>query len=135
MIRAKRWRGGEPGGAAAVELALTLPILCFIGLATADFGRVIPASIAVADCARHGALYAADPNLSTSYANVAAAALAGAGNLSPTPAVATASGTDANGYQYVEVTVTYTFQTVAGYPGIPAEVPLSSTVRMPKAPG
>lgn len=135
MTTDRRRRPPTRRGAAAVELAILLPILCFIAFLAIDYGRVVPAAMTVADCARHGALYAADPTLasSTPYATVEEAALASAEELSPSPTVATAEGTDANGADYVEVTVSYTFRTL-GYPGIPDSIPLSRTVRMPVAP-
>jgi Flp pilus assembly protein TadG len=52
-------------GAAAVETALLPPFLCFVLLATVEFGRVFYYSVIVSNCARNGALmgslYASTP--------------------------------------------------------------------------
>ncbi|MHC5540094.1 TadE family protein [Singulisphaera rosea] len=123
-------------GAAAVELAMLLPFLCYACIATVDFGRVFSDLIKVNNCARNGALFAADPAFasSTNFASAQDAALADASGMSPAPTVSSTSGTDASGNQYVEVTVTYTFQSLTAYPGIPSSVTLTRKVRMMKTP-
>lgn len=122
----------RPRGAAAVELALLLPFLCFIFFVVADYSRLIADVLAVVDCARNGALFAADPNLAsnTPYVSIEQAALASADGLSPAPSVITTYGTDANNHDYVEVTVSHTFKTMIDYPGIPHEVAIRRTIRM-----
>jgi Flp pilus assembly protein TadG len=123
---------------AAVELALLVPPLLLGFMGAIDYARVFYDSVTVANCARDGALYAADPTFaaSTGYANVKQAALDDATDLSPTPTVVTppVQGTDASGNKYVDVTVSYQFYTVASYPGIPSSITISRTARMPLAP-
>ena len=58
----RRSRSPRSGGQALVELALILPILLTLSLATLDLGRVFYAQITISDAAREGALEAAqDP--------------------------------------------------------------------------
>ncbi len=47
--------------AAALELALVLPILAFLLVVIVDFCRVHYYSVTLSNCARSGALYASDP--------------------------------------------------------------------------
>lgn len=115
-------------GAAAVELAILLPLLCFMFMATVDFARVFYFSIVVTNCARSGAVHASDVSQSP-YASVREAVLADSGNLAPAPGVSVQETSS-----YVEVTVTHAFQTIAKYPGIPSEVVLRRTIRAQKSP-
>lgn len=121
--------------AAAVELALMLPLLAFIMVATCDFARLYYDYLTVTNCARNGALWASDPTTSaySVYSTVQQAALADAANLSPTPTVTLSTGTDANGNPNVSVTVSYSFQMISSYLGFPS-VNLSRTVEMRVAP-
>lgn len=123
-------------GAAAVELALLLPVLCFMAFLAVDFARVIPEASTIADCARSGALFASSAEIAgaSPFTTAEEAARAAAAGFDPPPDVSITTGTDAGGFDYVEVTVSHTFRTIAGYPGIPSEVPLSRTVRMPILP-
>src|SRR5262249_40545307 len=123
-------------GAAAVELAVLLPVLAFLFVAAVDYPRVSYYSVTVENCARNGALYASDPVMAAQppYASITAAAQAEAPNLSPAPSVSSASGTDGDSNPYVEVTVTWSFQTLTNYPGVPSTVTVSRTVRVRKAP-
>jgi Flp pilus assembly protein TadG len=121
-------------GAAAVEMALLLPILSFLCVIAVDFARIFYFSVTVENCARNGALYQSDPYApaESQYPTVTAAALADASNLndpSNPPTVSTASGSDSSG-PYIEVTVAYTFQTITNFPGVPATLTLRRTVRM-----
>jgi Flp pilus assembly protein TadG len=131
----------RPGrrAAAAVELAVMLPLLALILVGTCDFARVFYYYLTITNCARNGALWASDPTTSvySQYSTVQQAALADASNLSPTPTVTSSNGTDADGHPNVSVTVTYTFQMVSGYLGF-SSITLSRTVEMrvaPAAPG
>src|SRR5438477_7483392 len=92
-------------GVAAVELAVLLPFLAFLFVIAVDWSRIFYYSLTVSNCARNGALYAADPYSTTirPYSSIDAAALADAPNLSPTPTVTSASGADGYG-TYVECT-------------------------------
>lgn len=52
-------------GAAAVELAVVLPLLVFLTLATIDFGRIIHSYIVVSHAARAGAGYGSTHRFTT----------------------------------------------------------------------
>jgi Flp pilus assembly protein TadG len=119
-------------GVAAVELAVLLPFLAYIFAISVDWTRVIYFTVTVNNCARNGALYAADPYSTTisPYATMTQAALADASNLSPQPTVTSASGIDANGYAYVDCTVSYDFHTITNFPGVPSSTPVVRTVRV-----
>ncbi len=119
-------------GAAAIEMALLAPPLCFMAVATVDFGRVYYASATISNCARNGAIYASDPIYSATspYASVQEATLADAGNVSPTPTVSSSTGTDSRGDPSVSVTVSCPFTTIMTYPGIPTSTTIARTVQM-----
>ncbi|GBD35585.1 hypothetical protein HRbin36_00698 [bacterium HR36] len=122
--------------AAAVELALLLPIIMFLFVAALDYGRISYYSQILANCARSGALYASDPYAPTAarYRSVAEAALAEATDLTPKPTITWYYEPGSNGRTYVVVTAAWTFQTLISYPGIPHTVALQRIVRMPLAP-
>ena len=68
-------------GAALVELVIMLPMLSFILVASADFGRAFHDLVTITDCARNGALYASrnpGQSPSTYQAGINSAALADA---------------------------------------------------------
>ena len=123
-------------GAAAVELALLLPLLMFMFVLAVDYGRIFFFSVTITNCARAGAIWASDPFEQTEspYASVQQAALAEAPNFAPQPSVSSTYGTDANGDPYVEVTVTGTFNTITRYPGVPSSTTLTRRIRMRVAP-
>jgi Flp pilus assembly protein TadG len=123
--------------AAAVELAICLPVLFFFFVIAFDWARVYYYSETIENCARQGALWASDPvaAIQSPYTTVSQAALADAGNLSPQPNVSSAAGaSDANGNATIAVTVTWSFPLVTNYPGIGNSVNLSRTVTMTVAP-
>ena len=119
-------------GAAAVELAVVLPLLVFLFLLAIDFARVYYFSLTLTNCARAGALYASDPAVQDEcpFPSTQAAALADATNISPAPKITESNGTDASGRAYVQVTASYTFATITGFPGIPNNIALNRTVKM-----
>ena len=121
--------------AAAVELAIMLPLLMLIMMISCDFARLYYHYLTITNCARNGALWASDPTTSvySQYSTVTQAALADAPNLSPTPTVTSSSGTDADGHANVSVTVNYTFSLISSYLGF-STVTLSRTVEMRVAP-
>jgi Flp pilus assembly protein TadG len=135
---------GSRRAAAAAELALVLPVLTFLMLATVDFARCFYAYITITNCARNGALWACDPATQSQspYTTLTQAAQADAqGNLSPLPTVDAAtysstvngtSSTTAVSNGYVQVTVRWTFTTLIDYSafGIPHTTNLSRTVCM-----
>ena len=121
-------------GLAAVELAVLLPFLSFILVATIDFCRVFYFSVAVSNCARNGAVYgSADQTRARDTSGIQTAAAADASfNLDP-QRLNVSSTTDA-ATSYVQVTVNYPFTTITRYPGIPRHMNLSGTVRMDVVP-
>jgi Flp pilus assembly protein TadG len=124
-------------GAAAIELAILLPILALMFVFVVDFGRVFYFSQTIENCARAGALYASDDAAPSRqlYANVQDAARAEAPNLSPHPTVpAPVTDIDAAGNAYVRVTCNWTFNTIISFPGVPATRTLSRTVQVRKVP-
>jgi Flp pilus assembly protein TadG len=118
-------------GAAAVELAVLLPVLGFLLVVTVDYARVFYYSLTITNCARNAAYYECDPaaRAESPYASARDAALADAGDLKPAPTVTTSTGAG-----QVAVTVTYPFQTIMNYPGVPKTINLARTVRMDLAP-
>lgn len=133
-MRLRPWHYGRTRrGAAAVELALLLPLLASLLLITVDFARLYYCYDIVTNCARNGALYASNPAAASElpYANVTQAAQADAQyDLNPLPTVATSNGIDSNGNTYVDVTVVWPFSTISNYPGLSNPINLTRTVRM-----
>ncbi len=136
-------RGRRRFGLAAVELAVALPMLCFVSAATIDFARVAYYEQAVANFARNGALWAAYQSntavapsnaFTSTYTSIDEAALADASNFGTAPTITNASGTDASGNAYVRVTASYNFSTVLNYPGIPASFTITRSATMAVAP-
>lgn len=106
-------------GATAVEAAVVMPLLMLLFVASVDFARVFQHMQVIAECARVGAVYAADPDLAarTEFETPEAITLAAAGKLSPTPTVVVAYGTDSRGDKYAEVTVNYSFKMITSLLG------------------
>ena len=129
-------RGHRRKAAAALELALLMPMLSYVCVVTIDYSRLFFFWTTIAPCALNGAYYLSDSNMAASsgYSSYQQAALADASNLSPAPTVSTTSGTDSSGNAYVTVTVSYAFQTLFNYPGIPSSVTLSRKVQMAVTP-
>ena len=121
--------------AAALELALILPVLCLIASITIDYSRLFYHWTIITSCAYNGASYASLNPTATASA-VSGAALTDATNLtSPAPTVSVApQGTDSGGNAYIEVTVSYTFQSIFPWPGMPTSVALSRKLRMSVTP-
>ncbi len=136
---ARRRRPGPRRGAAAAELALLLPLLTFLLVATVDFARIFHAYNVVTNCARNGALHASDATTAQNspYGDYKAAALADAAGLSPaipSANVTLANGTDADGNGTVAVTVSYDFPLITGYLGLGSTQTITRTVQMRVAP-
>jgi Flp pilus assembly protein TadG len=126
-------------GAAAVEMALVLPLVLLLTFAAVDFGRVVNAYLVVSNAARCGAEYGSMHEFtaytqSTWQAQVQSAMTAemqglqgySAANLQST----ITSTTDGNGLFVLSVTASYPFTTIVNWPGIPAQVQLSHQVTM-----
>ena len=138
-------RRAKRPGVAAVELALLLPLLVFLCMATIDFARVVYALVIVQNCARNGALYefykASGNSLPSNWTSLSTAVQADAGNLSVS--IPSTSGGDANPYSpqagtgnYVTVTVECDFPLLMlgsnqGLPSIGGSITLSQSVSMP----
>ena len=128
-IRNRHGRSRSRSGAAAVELALLLPVFCYICVAATDYSRVFYVLATLSDSARAGAIYYATRPSATN-SGIQQAALADASDLNPAPTITTATGTDASGNAYMQVTAAYQFTTLMPYPGIPSTVNLSRQVTM-----
>jgi Flp pilus assembly protein TadG len=119
-------------GAAAVELALLLPVLMIVLVGAADFARVFRYAVIITNCARNGAIYGtSSPTAALDTAGIQTAALRDAGSLGPT--VSSSTGTTTNGsdtYTYVNVTVTYNVSLYCSYLGIADPFALTRTIRM-----
>jgi Flp pilus assembly protein TadG len=126
---------GRRQGAAAVELAVLLPVLGFLFICGVDFARVFYHHVTITNCARNGAVYGStDATYAANTAGIQAAALQDATNLSPTPTVSSTTGTNASGKPYVRVTVTYPFLPFASYPGYANPITITRTIEMRVAP-
>jgi len=126
---------GVRKGAAAVELAVLLPFLCFLFVITVDFSRVFYFDLTVANCARNGALYGAkDPTKALDSSGIKAAAQRDAGNLDLNQLTVTSSTDSSKTPTTVTVTVTYPFTTITSYPGVPSSQTLSRSLTMKIAP-
>jgi Flp pilus assembly protein TadG len=122
----------HPRGAAVVEFALVLPLIMLLFAMGVDFARVYFNAQIVADCARVGAHFVANPDLSdrTEYANAEAIVLECARNLSPAPTVSVIENKNASP-PYVEVTVTHRLSRVCPLmlPSMPPEIEVTRTSR------
>ena len=122
-------------GVAAVELALLLPLICFLFVITVDFARVFYFDLTVANCARNGGIYGGrDPNSALDSAGIKTAAKMDAGNLDLTKLTVSSTTDDPTTPTLVTVTVTYPFTTITHYPGVPSSMTLSRSLRMNVAP-
>jgi Flp pilus assembly protein TadG len=127
--------------AAAVELAIILPVLTLLALACLDFGRFAYHHIAVTNAARAGAQYAITNSYApdaeavwrtqvelSARAELSSQSADDSGSLTTTIAVTV----DASGRRQLRVEATYTaFQTLVSWPGIPDNPVLRSAVVVP----
>jgi hypothetical protein len=139
---------------AAVELAVLLPFLGFILIATVDFARVFYCAMTIENCLHNGAIFGSQafdnqnqqwlgnnqywqgPNGQVVSQGRAASELDGT-NLNPVLAdsnITLANGTDADGNPVSIVTISYPFQTIASYPGIPSQLTIQRSAQMRVAP-
>ena len=121
--------------AAAVELALILPVLCSIAAITIDYSLLFYHWSTITVCAYNGACYASLNPTATSSA-VSNAALVDASNLTnPAPTVGSpVTSTDSSNNKYVAVTVSYTYTTHFPWPGLPSSVALTRTLQIAVTP-
>jgi hypothetical protein len=130
-------------GIAAVELALVLPVMIFMCMATIDFARVAYAQVTLQNCARNGALYefykAAGYTMPTGWTTLSAAVNADAGSLNVT--IPVTYGANANPYTpmsnstiTVVVQCNFTFISYPSFTNLPAMssgVTLTQSATMP----
>lgn len=132
MIRSLKRRRDQRGGAAAVELAVLLPLLAYLAVIATDWARLFQQLITVQACARNGALYASDAMAAgqSPYANVQQAAMAEAPEFATAATVTATSTTDSTGYPAVIVTVQVPFNTITNFPGVPSNQTLVRRTQM-----
>jgi Flp pilus assembly protein TadG len=118
-------------GAAAVELAVVLPLLLLLFAVGVDFARVYYFAQIVSNGARVGALYASNPDVAdrTPYETTQEAMRASLGDLQPEPNITIGEGLDKLGHRYAEVTVQYKYRPVTRFAGLRSSQPLTSTAR------
>ena len=130
-------------GAATVELAVLLPVLCFLFVIAIDYARVFYYSLTMENAARNGAYYASDYPGIYSYQTAEQVTLADLSNLSPAPTVEIRYSTVSDGpfdsaapisTGYVQVQVTWTFNSITRFPGVPNTTILVRRCHMKVAP-
>src|SRR4051812_3829396 len=106
-------------GAATLELAVLLPILCFLFVIAIDCARVFYYSVTLNNAARNGAYYASNYPGIYSYQNAQAVVAADVSDLSPAPTVTIYYSNVADGpfesaaplvNGYVQVEITWQFK-------------------------
>jgi Flp pilus assembly protein TadG len=121
-------------GMAVVELALLLPLLCFLFVASVDFARVFYFDLTLVNAARNGAIYASqNPTTAIDTAGIKAAVQKDTTNLNVQRLTVTSS-TSGSSPTMVVVTVSYPFTTITKYPGISSQFTLRRTIQMSVAP-
>lgn len=122
-------------GVAAVELAILLPLLCFLFVITVDFARVFYFSLTVTNCARNGAVYgSADPTAANDQTAIKTAAQLDAGNLNPSKLSISSKTDSTSNPTVVTVTVSYPFSTITQFPGVPSLTTITRSVQMKVTP-
>jgi Flp pilus assembly protein TadG len=129
--------------AATVELAVLLPVICFLFVIAIDYARVFYYSLTLENAARNGAYYASNYPGIYSYTTAQQVVLADVTNLSPAPTITIKYSTTSDGpfesttpitNGYVQVEITWQFQSVTRFPGMPANTTLVRHCRMKVAP-
>jgi|SRR6266849_741330 len=122
-------------GVAAVELAVLLPLLCFLFVLAIDYARVFYVTMTVTNCARSGAIYGSqNPTTANDQTGISTAANMDAGNLIAANVGVSSSTDSATSPTYVIVTVTYPFSTITNFPGIASTTTISRTIRLTVTP-
>ena len=124
-------------GTAAVELAILLPFLIFLSMATVDFARVAYVQITLQNCARNGALYEFNSMVGLpipgGWTSLSEAVQADAGALTVS-ATATSPGSSSNNTVTVTATASYSLIALSSLPGsgsVPGTVSLTQSATMP----
>jgi Flp pilus assembly protein TadG len=134
MQRIFRLRQTRPG-VAAVELALLLPLLCFLFVVAVDYARVFYFTMTVTNCARSGGIYGSqNPTTANDQSGISAACNMDAGNLNASLLTVTSSTDSATNPTYVIVTVSYPFSTITNFPGISSLTTISRSIRVTVTP-
>ncbi len=137
-LHVRKSRKQQRRGAAAVELAVMLPVLVFWAMATVDYARLAYVQVTLQNCARNGALYEfygkSGFSLPSGWTSLSTAVQADEGSALEVTATATSPASSTN--NYVTVTATATFSPIAlpslhGLPALPGTVTLSQSVTMP----
>jgi len=152
MIRRRTLHAGGDSGTSLIEFALVLPVFVFLMMGIIEVGRYTYFGIVAAHAARAGVQYASQTTETAADASknggaTRTAALQDGQNLSnwtvtssivctvngqaSTCPVNTANAVPANLVYYVQVQVTGRFNTLMNYPGIPTNIPVTSTAIMP----
>lgn len=126
-------------GAAAIELALTLPLLLLMAFGCVELGRAVAIYCAISNAACAGAEYGST-HVCTSYTYSSWQTqviqdvqneVQGNHGLDANLLTATVSSTaQTGGYDLTTVTASYKFQTITTWPGLPSEFTLSHSVSM-----
>lgn len=126
-------------GAAAVEMAVVLPMVLLLTFAAVDLGRVVHAYLAVSNAARAGAGYGSmheftdytRPSWESQIRSTIEDEMQGLNGFSAANLQSTyTTTTDSDGLFQVKVKVSYPFSTVIAWPGVPSQVSLSHEVEM-----
>ena len=135
-------------GAAAVELAVILPVLTLLAIGVADYGRSYFAGITVSHAARAGAQYGAqNTGTSGNFTGMSAAAIQDAGDVGridppsasrfcrcPDSTADVDCTTTCTGYgapeTFVSVTTSKTVRFLLRYPGLPTGSTVTRTVTL-----
>jgi Flp pilus assembly protein TadG len=126
-------------GAAAVELALTLPLLLLLAFGCVELGRAISIYTMVSCAARAGAEYGATHGYSTytysSWQTQVTQQVQNAVQGNPTfnsnlLSVSVETTAESGGFNLATVTATYQFSTITKWPGLPTQFTISHTVGM-----
>jgi Flp pilus assembly protein TadG len=123
--------------AAAVELAVLLPVLIFTSMATVDFARIAYVQVTLQNCARNGALYELYAKTGTllppTWTSLTAATQADESGFTVT-ASASSPGLASNNYVTVTASCTYSpiaLPSIHGLPSLPGTITLSQSASMP----
>jgi Flp pilus assembly protein TadG len=139
----KSFQSQKRTGAAAVELAVVAPFICFLLVITIDYGRLFYYSLTLENGARNGAYYASNYPGLYSFASAQQAASADFQNMNPAPTVDIKYAGSVDGpfasatpipNGYVQVTTTWVFHTITNYPGVPSAITLQRSCQMKVAP-
>jgi Flp pilus assembly protein TadG len=143
VVRALRVLRRSDAGAAAVELAMTLPLLTLLAIGVADFGRMYFTGIAVTNATRAAAQYGVQSTVTTgNFAAIDQTARNDAADLGTitvsssrfcrcsdgsTPACTGTCPSYGGPQVFVQVTASKTYSFLIGYPGLPSTIAITRT--------